>query len=116
MRSIKNQDQLPDPPSTEVVNSAIKLFAVSLPLQPAKIQESILEQLTTHLSASALHRDPGRKAAITVNVAIALLATVKASSRDPTLAQGDITNTAVGKGIRDILQVGSVKRDGHYRH
>src|SRR5256885_2602846 len=52
---------LPEPPATEVVNSAINLFAISLPLQPPKVQESILEQIATFLAANSLQRDPGRK-------------------------------------------------------
>ena len=103
--SIENRDGLPDPPSTEVINASITLFAVSLPLQPAKVQESILEQMATMISAPALQRDPARKAAITVNVAVALLLTLKVAVKETTSAPGDLTNVAVEKIMQNILRV-----------
>ncbi|KAG4217678.1 hypothetical protein PC116_g33842, partial [Phytophthora cactorum] len=68
---------LPAPPATEVVNMAIQLFAFVFPLTPAKVQESVLEQIATFTSAGSLQRDLGRKAAIGVNVASALFLTLK---------------------------------------
>lgn len=65
------------PPATAVVDSAIDLFTVLLPMQPPKVQESILEQIATFLASKSLERDPGRKAAMTVNIAVALLGALK---------------------------------------
>lgn len=98
-------EELPDPPATEVVNSAIALFAMSLPLQQPKVQESALEQLSMYISAKGLQRDPGRKAAITVNVALALLNTVKVSSNETSANSGDIKSLPVEKCLDDILRV-----------
>lgn len=100
-------DGLPSPPATEVVNAAIKLFAVSLPLQPAKVQESILEQMATMLSATPLQRDPARKAAMTVNVAVALLITLKVAVKETSSSPGDLTNAAVERIMQNMLRVSS---------
>ena len=99
------QEELPDPPATEVVNSAIALFAMAFPLQDPKIQESVLEQLTTSLSAKSLARDPGRKAAITVNVVLALLGTLKVATTETLATSGDLKHPAVEKSLDDLLRV-----------
>ncbi len=96
---------LPDPPSTQVVNSAINLFAISLPLQPPKIQESILEQLVTFLSSNGLQRDPGRKAAMAVNIATALLVTLQVATKETMSAAGDLRSPAVEKALQGLLRV-----------
>ena len=98
-------DDLPDPPATEVVNSAISLFAVTLPLQSARIQESILEQLSTSLAAKSLQRDPGRKAAITVNIALALLGTLKVTMSETLAIPGDLKSPPVEKYLDELLRV-----------
>ena len=99
---------LPDPPATEVVNAAISLFAIALPLQAPKIQESILEQMATSLSANSLQRDPARKAALTVNIAAALLATSKVAVKETSCEPGDLRSAEVEKPIQDLLHVGGL--------
>ncbi|KAI9813776.1 MAG: hypothetical protein M1827_003566 [Pycnora praestabilis] len=94
----------PDPPATEVVNSAINLFATALPLQAPKVQESILEQVATFLTANVLHRDPGRKAAMTVNIAMALLATLKVAVNETSCSAGDLRASAVEKIMQEMLR------------
>ena len=103
--SVENYNGLPDPPSTEVINSAIRLFAVSLPLQSAPVQESILEQLLSFISATGLYRDSGRRAAVTVNVAVALLITLKVAAKETVSASGDLTGAAVERTLYDLLRV-----------
>lgn len=98
-------EELPDPPATEVVNSAIALFAMVLPLQGPKIQESMLEQLNTFLSAKRIQRDPGRKAAITINISLAILATLKISSGETAANPGSLKSPAVEKCLEEILRV-----------
>lgn len=100
-------EELPDPPATEAVNSAIGLFAVALPLQAPRVQEGVLEQLATFVSASSLQRDPGRKAAVTVNVAMALLAALKVTGSETLAAPGDLKHPAVEKILQELLQVNS---------
>ncbi|KAK8076747.1 hypothetical protein PG994_004019 [Apiospora phragmitis] len=110
-----DQESLPDPPATEVVNMAIQLFAFVFPLTPAKVQESILEQVVTFLSAGALQRDPGRKAAINVNVAAALLSTLRVAVKETSSAPGDVTNLAVERLLQEIVRSFVIDPDQYVR-
>jgi hypothetical protein len=100
---------LPDPPATEVVNSALQLFAICLPLQTPKIQESILEQITSFLSANTLQRDIHRKSAMMVNIAYALLGALKVAVKETRSSPGDLKGSAVEKVIQELLHVSSSK-------
>ena len=93
-----------DPPVTEVVNAAIDLFSIAFPLQAPKVQESSVEQIATFLSSQMLQRNPGRKAALTVNVAVALLHSLQAATRETSSLPGHIDPSA-GKIIQELLQV-----------
>ncbi|KAI5804071.1 armadillo-type protein [Peziza echinospora] len=95
-------DPTPAPPATAVVNSAIDLFSILLPMQPPKVQESILEQLATFLASKSLDRDPGRKAAITVNVAVAILGSLKLVMNDQ-IPSANLSTPSVLKTIQEIL-------------
>ncbi|XXH04424.1 hypothetical protein Hte_010838 [Hypoxylon texense] len=95
---------LPSPPATEVVNMAIQLFAFVFPLTPAKVQESVLEQIATFISAGSLQRDPGRKAAINVNVASALFLTLKVAVKETQSPPGNVTNLAVEKLLQEMIR------------
>ncbi|KAG0648488.1 Pof6 interactor 1 [Hyphodiscus hymeniophilus] len=97
-------DTLPDPPATEVVNVAIKLFAIAFPLAPPKIQESILEQVTTFMSVGSLQRDIGRKAAMNINVATALFSTLKVAVKETQSPAGDFTNAAVQNLMQNMIR------------
>jgi HEAT repeat-containing protein 5 len=63
---------LPVPSATALVDSAIDLFSLMVFDQPLKIQESAFAQIAASLGEPLLGRNPGRKAAITKNVAIAV--------------------------------------------
>lgn len=104
MRSQSLAD-LPDPPATEVVNAAISIFAVALPLQTPKVQEGTLEQIAAFISSPSLQRDPGRKAAITLNAATALLATLKVVVGETKADRGDVKGQIVEKVMDEILHV-----------
>ncbi|GBF62184.1 pof6 interactor protein [Trichophyton mentagrophytes] len=99
-----NSDHLPDPPQTEVVNSAIELFSVTLPLQNPKVQESSVEQIATMLSSHSLNRNPGRKAAMTANIAIALLYTLRVSVNETPYLPGNLKHVAVEKLFQELIQ------------
>ncbi|KAF2180230.1 hypothetical protein K469DRAFT_640024 [Zopfia rhizophila CBS 207.26] len=114
--SSNNSTELPDPPATEVVNAALQLFAISLPLQTPKIQESILEQMTSFLSANSLQRDANRKAAMMVNIAFALLAALKVAVKETRSAPGDLKGPAVEKVIQELLHVFIVLPDPFVRN
>ncbi|TRX91327.1 hypothetical protein FHL15_007749 [Xylaria flabelliformis] len=108
--------ELPDPPATEVVNMAIRLFAFVFPLTPAKVQESVLEQIATYTSAGSLQRDPGRKAAMTVNIASALLSTLKVAVKETQSPSGDVTNQAVEKLLQEMIRELVVNPDQYIRN
>lgn len=97
------EDASPAPPATAVVNSAIDLFTALLPMQPPKVQESILEQIATFLASNTLQRDPGRKAAMTVNVAVALLGTIKLTVGGE-IPSANLSTPSVLKIISEMLQ------------
>lgn len=106
---------LPDPPATEVINMAIQLFAFVFPLTPAKVQESILEQLATFLSAGVLQRDPGRKAAMNVNISTALLYSLKVASKETTAPHGNVTNIAVERLLQEVVRAFVIDPDQYIR-
>lgn len=99
------RDDLPDPPATEVVNSAITLFATALPLQSSKVQEGVLEQLATFLSSNSLQRDPGRKAAVTANTGMAILGALKVALGETFAEPGDLKHPVVEKCLQEMLHV-----------
>lgn len=98
---------MPAPPATAVVNAAIDLFTILLPMQPPKVQESILEQLATFLASKSLDRDPGRKTAITVNVAVAILGALKLAM-DGQIASANLNTPGVLKIMQEILRVRAI--------
>ena len=102
-------EELPDPPTTEVVNSAIAMFSMALPLQEPKVQESTLEQLSLYLSAKSLIRDPGRKAAITVNISLALLGALKVTQGETPAISGSLKSNAVAQCLDDLLRVSTLR-------
>ncbi|PMD28615.1 ARM repeat-containing protein [Hyaloscypha hepaticicola] len=114
--NLGKSDCLPDPPSTEVVNISIKLFAIAFPLTPPKIQESILEQVATFLSAGSLQRDPGRKAAMNINLATALLSTLKVAVKETQSPSGDLTNSAVEKLMQEMIRTFVIHPDQYVRN
>ena len=103
--SDQNAENPPDPPATEVVNSAIVLFATAFPLQSSKVQEGVLAQLATFLTASSLQRDPGRKAAVAVNAAMALLSALKVTIGETIAERGDLKHPLIEKNLDEILRV-----------
>ena len=114
--NVGRTSSLPDPPATEVVNIAIKLFAIAFPLTPPKIQESILEQVTTFLSAGMLQRDPGRKAAMNINIAIALFSALKVAVKETESPHGDLTNPAVEKLMQEMIRSFTIHPDQYIRN
>ncbi|PKX95898.1 AP-1 complex accessory protein LAA1 [Aspergillus novofumigatus IBT 16806] len=94
---------LADPHATGVVNAAIELFAVAIRLYAPKVQESTMEQIATFLSSQSLQRNPGRKAAMIVNIAVALLHALKVAAKDSGSASGRL-NPVTEKVLQELLQ------------
>ncbi|OQE93128.1 hypothetical protein PENNAL_c0006G12077 [Penicillium nalgiovense] len=102
--SLRDGDKLAvDPPTTGVVNSAIDLFSVALALHSPKIQESSVEQIATFLSSPGLQRNPGRKAALVVNISVALLHTLKVAVKETDFVPGKL-NPSTDKILQELVQ------------
>ncbi|KAJ5825812.1 hypothetical protein N7474_002950 [Penicillium riverlandense] len=102
--SLRAEDTLSaDPPTTGVVNSAIELFSVAVALHSPKIQESSVEQIATFLSSPALQRNPGRKAALAVNISVALLLALKVAVKETDFSAGKLS-TSTDKILQELLQ------------
>ncbi|KAF9069763.1 clathrin-coated vesicle protein [Rhodocollybia butyracea] len=88
----------PPPPATSVVDSAINLFADLLPLQDLASITRVITLLLESVRSPKLEKNVGRKAAVLVNAAIALVLTLRSAttshfreSRD-TFGSSQITN------------------------
>ncbi|KAK4914852.1 hypothetical protein LTR49_016964 [Elasticomyces elasticus] len=97
------EDHEPNPAATGAVNAAISAFALCLPLQAPRVQEGALEQMASSLSALSLQKDPARKAAITVNVTLALSAACKVATGDGGASKGDLRSVATEKALQALL-------------
>jgi hypothetical protein len=89
--------------ATGVVNNAIKLFAISFPLQAPRIQESIIEQLASAVS-QPMQKQPGKKAAMVANTSVALYHALQVAAGGTTLPAGKLAVATVGRSIADLLQ------------
>ncbi|KAJ5147876.1 hypothetical protein N7526_001228 [Penicillium atrosanguineum] len=92
-----------DPPNTGVVNSAIELFAVAIALHSSKIQESSVEQVASFLASPSLQRNPGRKAALAVNISVALLHALKVAVKETDFVAGKLS-TSTDKILQELVQ------------
>ncbi|KAJ6088437.1 hypothetical protein N7486_009698 [Penicillium sp. IBT 16267x] len=109
--SLRDGDSLVvDPPSTGVVNSAIDLFSVAVALHSPKIQESSVEQIASFLTSPALQRNPGRKAALGVNVAVALLHALKVAVKETDFVAGKLS-TSTEKTLQELIQKFTIDAD-----
>lgn len=86
------------PPATSVVDSAINLFADLLPLQDLSSIIRTITHLLDSVRSSKLEKNVGRKAAVIINAAIALVLTLRSAttshyreSRD-TFGSSQVTN------------------------
>lgn len=93
-----------DPPTTGVVNSAIDLFSVAIALHSPKIQESSVEQIATFLTSPSLQRNPGRRAALVVNISVALLHALKVAVKETDFVAGKL-NPSTDKILQELVQV-----------
>ncbi|KAK2751806.1 hypothetical protein FQN55_009249 [Onygenales sp. PD_40] len=107
----RDDDSYSDPPNTEVVNAAIELFAKALPSQSPKVQESSVEQIASLLAAQSLNRNPGRKAAMTVNIAIALLSSLKYAVKENTSTPGTLKHLATEKVMQELFKKFTIQPD-----
>lgn len=100
-----SSDVQPQPPTTEVVNTAIGIFALVFPVQSPRIQESILEQISTFLSSMAAQKDPAQKAALTANVALALLVALKVTNGEGITPARQLQSATAERTLQQMLHV-----------
>ncbi|KAK9239667.1 armadillo-type protein [Lipomyces kononenkoae] len=105
----------PKSPTTAVIDYAIELFILLLPLQTEKIQESILEQVASFLNSTSLQKDPGRSAAVTANVAVALSGTLKLITGEKNNHKHTLSDESVLKIISEMLWSITVQEDAYVR-
>lgn len=108
-------DNQPQPPTTEVINTAIGIFALVFPLQSPRIQESILEQVSGFLTSMAAQKDPAQKAALTANVALALLIALKVMNGEAMLPSCNLQSATVEKTLQQMLHAFIVDPDQSIR-
>lgn len=99
----ESTDVIPDPLETGVVNSALRLFAVCLPLQTNRIQEGLLEQVSTLWASGAGPQSTPKQTAIAVNIAASLLFTLQVSARETAFTPGSMRSPGVEKAMQEIL-------------
>ncbi|KAJ9641160.1 hypothetical protein H2204_002838 [Knufia peltigerae] len=102
-------------PATSCVNLAIKLFAISLPLQSPRVQESTVEQLITAIS-QPLQREPGKKAAMQINSALAFLCALAVANKETPYLAGKLNVDAIGPVIVELLGRYVCNADQNLRH
>jgi hypothetical protein len=70
----------PPPAATSVVDAAIELFAQLLPLQDLACTTRTITQLLESVRSPKLEKNSGRKSAVLINAAIALVLTMRHAS------------------------------------
>ncbi|KPI41616.1 Pof6 interactor protein 1 [Cyphellophora attinorum] len=89
-------------PSTACVDAGIKLFSMVYSSQSSRVQESSMEQLAAVVNQTS--REPGRKAALTVNSTLAILMALSISNGDTSFSTGQIHLHSIGKTLGDVLR------------
>ncbi|TIA62932.1 ARM repeat-containing protein [Aureobasidium pullulans] len=106
----------PQPPATEVVNSAIGIFALAFPLQSPRIQDSILEQVNSFLTSSTVQKSVAQKAALSANIALALLVTCKVLTGQVRGLDGKLQSANAEKNMQNLLHAFVADPDESVRH
>ncbi|CAO3620701.1 unnamed protein product [Cunninghamella echinulata] len=106
---------LPAPvaPSTSYIDSSIDLFAILFPNQPPPVQESTFEHMAKVVKDSRLEKNSPKRAAVLVNVVVALLGALKhmmaAQLRNNSQQQkknANNNNDSNGSAIQDSIAIG----------
>lgn len=99
------------PPATSVVDAAIDLFAQLLPLQDLASTSRIVSQLVDSVRSAKLEKNTGRKSAVSINAAIALvLALRQATTSHFRHSRETLGNPQVTSILAPFLKVSSYLR------
>ncbi|KAJ3190081.1 hypothetical protein HDU85_000372 [Gaertneriomyces sp. JEL0708] len=101
----------PAPTSVALVDAAIELFALLLPLQNAASQDACLERLTVAAKHSGLRIPPARKRATYVNSVAAVIGALKYAM----VKKGSLGNGRAAVIIRDLVEESLICSDEVYR-
>lgn len=96
-------------PESTCVTLAIQLFAIALPLQPPRVQESCLEQVATVL-AQPMQREPGRKFALQINAITGVLCALAVANGETGFHSGKLA-PATSKILAEIARRGVLDHD-----
>ena len=88
-----------------MVNSAIGIFALALPLQSPRIQDSILEQINSFLTSPSVQKSVAQKTALSANIALALLVTCKVLTGHVKGLDGKLQSANAEKNMQNLLHV-----------
>ncbi|KAG9014418.1 hypothetical protein FRB90_005311 [Tulasnella sp. 427] len=108
-----SEESWPEPPPamTGVVDAAIALFSMLLPAQDATSAAKTINQIVQHIKSPRLDRNLGRKAAIQINAAAALLFTLRLAAQSrparDVLGGGQVAEAVVGI-LKDAILDGDV--------
>ncbi|KAF2156259.1 HEAT repeat protein-like protein [Myriangium duriaei CBS 260.36] len=114
---LRDTNEQPHPPATELVNAAITAFALAFPLQSPRVQGSILEQILSYVSSiTASPKDPAaRRAAVNVNVAAALLLSTKVLQGQTVGLTGTFQSSSAEKVMQSVLHTLLIDSDDSIR-
>ncbi|KAK9458340.1 armadillo-type protein [Dipodascopsis uninucleata] len=94
----------PKPLNTSVVDYALELFVLLLPVQTEKVQESILEQTASFLDTTSSQKGNSRKTAVFVNITIAIYGALKLVNLGKVKGKGSFQNESCLKSLLEMLR------------
>ncbi|KAI8149192.1 armadillo-type protein [Fennellomyces sp. T-0311] len=108
---------LPRPvaPSTGYVDTSIELFATLFPSQPPPVQESTFEHIASVVKDARLEKNSPRRAAVLVNVTVALLGAFKNMMSNKKKIHGIASGRAT-QLVQEILMEAIVHPDPYLRN
>ncbi|KAL1740521.1 armadillo-type protein [Schizophyllum fasciatum] len=84
----------PPPPATSAVDTSIELFSRLLPLQDLQTTVRIITELLDYARSPKLEKNAGRKAAVFINSAVAIVMTLRVITATSTRQTRDVWGTA----------------------
>ncbi|KAG0172348.1 hypothetical protein DFQ30_010665 [Apophysomyces sp. BC1015] len=110
----------PVAPSTAYIDASIELFATLFPSQPPPVQESTFEHIAKIVKDSKLEKNSPKRAAILVNVVVALLGAFKSmmspANKKKQVDTGAIASDRAVQLAQEILMEGVVHPDPYLRN
>ncbi|KAK6370179.1 hypothetical protein LTR64_005419 [Lithohypha guttulata] len=101
-------------PETACITLAVQLFAVALPLQPPRVQESCVEQVASAL-AQPFQREPGRKFALQINAVTAILGALAVTNGETGYLAGKLAAATTSKSLAELVRRNVLEHDAVLR-